>query len=216
VDELVQLSTKHGVLTPYTSFLADENSQPADLAFRESAEVRQRVHERLDRLSEAEGKAGFAQRAYKNELQRTAQTPAPAGGGFGYGGAAPASDASGLRLGASAQEGASLAGRPAAPGAAPAVTALRDVDEDRVVVAESVQTVGNDALYKRGNLWIAQNAIGVDPEKDKEKIEEVDRFTDKYFKLIAANTAEENAILARQQSGEELLIKLRGKAYRIR
>jgi hypothetical protein len=44
----------------------------------------------------------------------------------------------------------------------------------------------------------------------------VNRFSDDYFKLIAANTPEENQILARQQSGEELLIKLRGQVYRIK
>ncbi len=213
VDELVQLSTKHGILTPYTSFLADENSQPADLAYRESTELQRRVQRSLERLDEAEGRSGFAQRAYKNELKQASQAPAPAGGAFGYN--APVADAaaapqSAPALGAAPRQSGVHGGR------APATNAIRDLDEDRVVVAESVQTVGNEALYKRGNLWIAQNAIGVDPAKDKSKIEDVERFSDKYFTLIAANTAAENDILARQQSGEELLIKLRGQVYRIK
>jgi Ca-activated chloride channel family protein len=227
VEELVQLSTKHGILTPYTSFLADENSQPADLAYRESAESRRQVQLGLERLSEAEGVSGFAQRAFKNELQRAAQAPAPSGGGFGYGGAAPAlADAATPAADPSAAVnrqsagGASTfdeaAGRYFARGGAPLPNALRDIDGDRIVVAEAVQTVGNEALYKRGKVWIAQNAIGVDPEKDKAKIEDVDRFSDKYFKLISENTAEENALLARQQAGEELLVKLRGQVYRIK
>ena len=33
---------------------------------------------------------------------------------------------------------------------------------------------------------------------------------------VYANTAAENALLARQQAGEELIVKLRGQAYRIR
>lgn len=56
----------------------------------------------------------------------------------------------------------------------------------------------------------------IDPEKDSAKIKVVDRFSDDYFKLVADNSAGENAILSRQQPGEELLIKLRGQAYRIK
>ncbi len=209
VDELVQLSTKHGILTPYTSFLADENSQPAELSYRESAELQLRVRQQVERLSEAEGRSGFAQRAYKNELQRAAQAPAPAGGAFGAPAADAAAPATAPALGAANGLGG-YARR------APLANTFRDIDEDRVVVADSVQTVGNEALYKRGNLWIAQNAIGVDPAKDRSKIKDVERFSDEYFRLIAANTTAENEILARQLPGEELLIKLRGQVYRIK
>jgi Ca-activated chloride channel family protein len=205
VEELVALSTKHGILTPYTSFLADENARPMELSYRESEAVQRQVQSRVERLEEAEGRAGFAQRAYKGTLQRAAQAPAAAGGAFGYGGVANADSAPGMAGGGTA---------PAT--SAPLSNAYQDIDEDRVVLADAVQTVGNEALYKRGKLWIAQNAIGVDPEKDRAQIEEIERFTDKYFGLIAANTAEENAVLARQQPGEELLIKLRGKTYRIK
>ena len=39
---------------------------------------------------------------------------------------------------------------------------------------------------------------------------------DEYFALVKDNTPGENALLARQQTGEELLIQLRGQAYRIK
>ena len=32
VKELVELATRHGILTPYTSFMADENANLHDLA----------------------------------------------------------------------------------------------------------------------------------------------------------------------------------------
>jgi len=79
VDELVQLATKHGILTPYTSFLADETGNHRDLA-----ENRRRAGRQLNMLAESAGKSAFGQRAQKGALQRAAQAPAAdAAGGFG-------------------------------------------------------------------------------------------------------------------------------------
>ena len=38
---------------------------------------------------------------------------------------------------------------------------------------------------------------------------------DEYFELVRANTKTENEILARQESGEQLLVKFRGQVYQI-
>ena len=90
INELVGLSTKHGILTPYTSFLADENTR-ADLALSTSAANTRRL---LGRLEEAEGQAAFVQRSAKNALREAAQpadnlsfdaSSVAAGGGFGGG-----------------------------------------------------------------------------------------------------------------------------------
>ncbi|MHC4178264.1 MAG: VIT domain-containing protein, partial [Planctomycetota bacterium] len=72
IKELVKLSTRHGILTPYTSFMADENTSVRDLA----GNVR-RAGERLSVLHLAEGRSGFAQRAMKGGLQRADRAPAP-------------------------------------------------------------------------------------------------------------------------------------------
>ena len=79
VNELVQLSTKHGILTPYTSFLADENAAPAELA-QTGAGVR-RAGELLERLKEADGQAAFSQREAENELRSDRPGPAVYGPG---------------------------------------------------------------------------------------------------------------------------------------
>jgi hypothetical protein len=79
-----------------------------------------------------------------------------------------------------------------------------------------VQIVGNETLYKRGKQWVAANAQDVDLQRDQDKIKTIERFSDEYFKLTAANTPSENAVLARQQPGEELLIRLRNQVYLIR
>lgn len=88
VKELVTLSTRHGILTPYTSFLADENTR-ADLALSTSASRAGRL---LDRLEEADGQAAFAQRSIKKDLQEAARPQqafesraAAPGGGGGFG-----------------------------------------------------------------------------------------------------------------------------------
>lgn len=77
IDELIKLSTKHGILTPYTSFLADDNVSPQDLASN-----RGRADRALSALDKEFGQAGFAQRDAKAKFQRAAQ--APAGGAAVY------------------------------------------------------------------------------------------------------------------------------------
>ncbi|MEX0936664.1 MAG: VIT domain-containing protein [Pirellulales bacterium] len=86
VNELVRLATKNGILTPYTSFIADENRDRDDLA-RLGREAGERT-ELLLQLSE--GQSAFEQRRAK-ALYRQSDLPsleaAPAGadafGGFG-------------------------------------------------------------------------------------------------------------------------------------
>jgi Ca-activated chloride channel family protein len=66
VDELIALSKRHGILTPYTSFLADDTGGPV-----EEARFRVLTNEALDQLSSAPGgRSGVVQRAAKAALQR--------------------------------------------------------------------------------------------------------------------------------------------------
>src|SRR5262249_19824976 len=69
VKELVGLSAKHGVLTPYTSFLADETTDRHNVASNMALTVRS-----LRELEKASGESGIAQRAAKG-LYRSAQAP---------------------------------------------------------------------------------------------------------------------------------------------
>jgi Ca-activated chloride channel family protein len=76
VKELVTLSQRHGILTPYTSFFADDGARggPQPLA----ANIR-RAEIRLKALDQVAGKAGFAQRDAKKRLQEAAKAPSGAG-----------------------------------------------------------------------------------------------------------------------------------------
>jgi len=73
ITELVTLSTKHGILTPYTSFLADDQAAPGDLAKAQFGAMR--AAGLLRRLEEADGIAGFSQRDMKKGLLEAERAP---------------------------------------------------------------------------------------------------------------------------------------------
>lgn len=71
VDELVQLSKKYGILTPYTSFLALENQ-----AITEREELARFAGDNMEIMQDTVGESANYQRAMKNEMKATA-APAP-------------------------------------------------------------------------------------------------------------------------------------------
>jgi len=71
VKELVELSTKHGILTPYTSFLSDDTASLGDLAGGDAG--LKKADAMVERLREAEGKPGVAQRDEKRQLLEAQQ-----------------------------------------------------------------------------------------------------------------------------------------------
>lgn len=70
IDELVRLSIAHGVMTPYTSFLADENTSLAALDNGKRARVTA-----TRELALTSGRAGFAQRDAKGKFQQATTVP---------------------------------------------------------------------------------------------------------------------------------------------
>lgn len=191
VKELVLLSTKHGILTPYTSFLADENSRPT-LA-RDSDEFRSNATgagRRLGELEQAEGQSGVAQRAAKQMFKLQSNLAIPA---------APADAAVGGAAG------------PAATGAAIYVDSVTD----KSVVASNVRQVGNQTTYRRGKRILTPETADLDMEKDKARIVTIQRYSAEYFELVKQNSADENQLIAQQGADEELLVNFRGQAYLI-
>ncbi len=183
IKELVQLSTQHGILTPYTSFLADDTGR-ADLAQAQAGRgvATEKAADALRALDDADGRSGFLQRRAKKQWQESQQIAADAPVG-----------------GAPDQAGAKI----------------YSVEEDREVSVGNVRNVGNRSIYRRGQLWIAGNCADLDPEKDKEKIKAIKRYSEAYFALVRGNSKSQNEMLVRQRPGEELLIRLRGQAYRL-
>ncbi|MBL7978296.1 MAG: VWA domain-containing protein [Bacteroidetes Order II. Incertae sedis bacterium] len=67
VNELVSLSKKHGILTPYTSFLADE-----DVDLRATSANMQRAYSATEDLNETSGAYANAQRSAKQDMMNQA------------------------------------------------------------------------------------------------------------------------------------------------
>ena len=80
---------------------------------------------------------------------------------------------------------------------------------------QGLRQIGNQTLYKRGKTLVAENCVEVDLEKEATNIVVVKRYSPAYFELVAANSVEENQLLAEQSPDEELVIKLRGKLFRV-
>jgi Ca-activated chloride channel family protein len=73
VKELVELSTRHGILTPYTSFLADETTRIHDVTSNF-----ERAEQELKQLADnPTGESGVVQRAAKNAFQYAENAAAP-------------------------------------------------------------------------------------------------------------------------------------------
>lgn len=196
VKELVMLSTRHGILTPYTSFLADETQRP----LVSEAEGLRKADLHLRQLGEAAGRAGFEQRAAKGSLQAAYNTA--------IAGAKPASAGAGI----------GVANGPVSANA----SVLHDVTTGEMIAVDSVRQFGNQAVYLRSRsnqsakILVTPETADLDVEKDKEKIEVVERYSEPYFALVKLNSPTENQILSQQRDGEQLLIKLRGKNFLVR
>ncbi len=186
VKELVDLSTKHGILTPYTSFLADENSGTRSFAIEERLG---RARSNLDSLSIAEGKAGVSQRAGKGGFQNATNAPAPASASAGA-----------LYREIESDKEVRLKG-------------IKQLNNETLYARKLPQT---EAGKKAKQILVTPETAEMDLEKDKMQIKTIERFSDDYFALIRANTAAENQILALQEDDDELLVKLRGQAYLVK
>ena len=128
LDELVMLSRRHGVLTPYTSFLADENG-----AIRDVAQSRLRAATALNELvTEEAGQAGFARRQNKAAFQN-------AGGG---------------RLGDTNGDGLLPSQSVDAEGG----VVFRDAVTNRAVKVKTLKQVGGKSFFLEEGQWVDSNA----------------------------------------------------------
>lgn len=186
IDELVQLSLKHGILTPYTSFLADERTNLTASAANAGL-AQDRVEKQL--RQNASGQRGFAQRAMKGRFQ-----------GAGLGGAAPAAAAPGF---------AAAEARVAAGGGGSAGKAALFEDADgNAQVAENVQNIGQKTFYRRENRW---RDASVTPEQEK-KAQRVKQFSKEYFELATKHGPHLAKYLA---FTEPVLVNLGNETYQI-
>ncbi|MGQ9770538.1 MAG: VIT domain-containing protein [Thermogutta sp.] len=193
VDELTQLAIKHGIVTPYTSFIANENIPLHDVTQR-----RREAESRLGALSVAEGYGGFAQRALKGRMQQ-----------------ATAADASfGLR---STGEMAEFAAAPSFPtggrgigmGAPPAAALAPAQDEvARATTGQTIQYVGSRVFYRKEGRWVDGT---LKPEQLQNPIR-TKQFSDEYFNLVRQYGRQVSQYLV---FNEPTLVNINNQAYLI-
>ncbi len=123
LDELVRLATKHGILTPYTSFLADDQANVRDLAANRVHAARQ-----LQQLELESGDRAFGQRVAKGVL-------------LGAQRAVPATSLGSALSGSGPTAGGSVGAHPA-PAAGAAAR-----------VARRIRSVGSKTLYWHNDRW---------------------------------------------------------------
>lgn len=220
IDELVALSLRHGIMTPYTAFLADENVQ---LTANEGNVRRARML--LGRLGEAGGASGFRQREFKKALQaaptaEAALSTADAINSFDSGGGAGAGQSAQRGLGGGG--GLPSAGRAGSRpnrsmskisgfGGLPGKHADEESGESRR--RERIRRIGTKTFYWKENAW--RDAEFDDQDKAKQKqtaVIEVEQFSKQYFELAAKDKGKWSKYLSLKERVE---VVLEGKRYRI-
>lgn len=187
VKELVELATRHGILTPYTSFLADENTKIGDVAANAV-----RAGGRLEALGTDSGYGGVAQRSFKGQFQRAAQAPA----------AAPMAEGA-----FDAARGIRAAAKPSPGGGGLALEADR-AEGELHQAAETIRNVGNRAFYRRQGQWVDSTLN----DKQQQNVQRVKQFSKEYFELARRNGRTMSQYLV---FDEPVMVNLEGQAYLI-
>lgn len=217
IDELVQLSTRHGILTPYTAFLADERTDLARVE-RNAAAAR----EQLSLLGRnVDGQMGFLQRDFKGQLQQAdslAALPSPArasefgasrqigaiavqGGGGGGGGG---------QIGLMPRRGGGFTPAQLQAAQRRGTTVIEQFD-GQVELVESVRQVGNKTFYRKGGAWI-DSVLADKDEETLGKAMVVEQFSDEFFALLDEQNADDAKYFT---FDEPVTIALGGKIVRI-
>jgi Ca-activated chloride channel homolog len=195
VKELVELATRHGILTPYTSFMANETVNLHDVASNAI-----RADRRLEALDISDGSAGFTQRAMKGGMQRAPQAQAASSGGSYSYGAKPADMVETLKT-----INSSPAFRSGGGGGA---GYAGDADKELADVAQNIRNVGNRTFYQRSGRWV-DSSLSTDQESNAKRVKQ---FSDEYFELARRNGRTLSQYMV---FDEPVLLNLDNQAYLI-
>ncbi len=218
-DELVSLSRKYGILTPYTSFLADERTN-----LHADATNWGFARDNLSQLAEVQGQLGVNQReakqaymnadkpmqAYSERLagEQEAQLKASLAGAAPAAGSASAARAPSLSVPERrrARIGGGMAGMGGMGGGMGGMGG-RMMGRPEAAQAANVRQVGGKTFYRKAERWVDSE---VKPEDDA-KAKTVEQFSDEFFKIARAQSAEMNQYMA---FDEPVTVNLGGQVYR--
>ena len=210
VDELIRLATKHGIVTPYTSFLADETTDLQDMA-----QNRQTAERNLRELEKVAGSSGVAQRRYKGQMQN-ANSPASAAPMLADSMKRMSSTPSRKSMAAGQRlrgMGGGMGGMGGMGGAMPGGGMMGPMsepepDQQAQDVTQKVRTIGSQTFFFRNNQWVDSS---VTPDQEK-KLKRVKQFSDEYFRLIKEYGKKISQYLV---FDEAVLVNVDGQAYLI-
>ena len=192
VKELVELATRHGILTPYTSFMADEGTNLHDVAGNATIATR-----RLMAMDQTGGAGGVAQRAMKGQLQNADKPTAGAlADAFHETSATPTRrapgrstlttcDSLGPEHGSRRRRSRTGAGPVMVPAASAPAQAAADlsyggeVSREADAAEKSVRNIGNRTFYRRQGQWVDSQVT----KQQQQNARRVKQFSDEYFDL---------------------------------
>lgn len=200
IDELVGLATKHGIVTQYTSFLADETADHNDIAGN-----RNDAFAATDALAgNTTNSSGFNQRWHKGALKKAAAPQA----------APEPSEESALdtlRRTAGNDLQAAQAYAALAKGMAGGNACFYDADGNTTRMANNIRLIGCKTFFLRKvddvQLW-CDSSVDEEAEQNAEQIE---RFSDEYFALIEQHGSQVAPYLA---IDEPVIVRLGDVVYR--
>lgn len=181
VDEIVRLSTKFGVLTEYTAFLATE---PGAVAWREDAREGRGEWERLRSVQATPPSAGASVAAAHDELAKKAVE-------IRGGGAGVAQESNNDLLWSVSK--------------APARQNYKDKDMKQVNL-EGCQTINDKALFFRNQRWVDSSMLANETDPPEQTVE----FGTPEFTVVLDQLVKENrqGVLSR---GGEVYLRVQGK-----
>ena len=229
VKELVDLATRHGIVTPYTSFMADENSEVGATATNVA-----RSGNRLGSRSATSGALGVEQRRVVQNLRaqqnlaysadsfadrdvvRAMETAAPSVSSPTVlprgGGVAAMASGGGRGMAGPGSMGSMTGGYGGGSFSGTAESSVGDIAESAKELAQAVTTMRNvngRAFYQRSGIWI-DGTLSATQQKEPTPIV-LKQFSTEMFSLQKANPE----ITPYLTFDEPVLLNVGGKVYRI-
>ncbi|QDT13671.1 VIT domain-containing protein [Planctomycetes bacterium K23_9] len=222
VDELITLSKRHGILTPYTAYLAEEKTDLNDMQAG-----RRVTQSNLRALQQESGRLAFSQRAFKGGLKSanrandalgdmemnmgmdmSAMAPGYAAGPSNSRGASAQSLGRQRQLAVPNVAGNSFGMQPIPTSGTNATGQASKPAQvlNRKSVSEVVRRIGSKTFYLRAERL-------VDSEATKEQIaaaKTIAQFSDAYFDLLKNLDEEQKKYLAQEK---EVLVLVGDQAY---
>ncbi len=155
LKELVELATKHGIITQYTSFMADEENDRHNLTENLASAAHQ-----TRALKETNGRYGFSQRKGKSVFR---QNSAGEASGLQLSSVAPVDELKNIAM--NSKQGASYF----------------DAKSGKNRAVRNVTTLGTKTFFQRKKVWV-DSSLTAEEEKNATVIK---RYSKPYFDLVA-------------------------------